>query len=101
MWEEIKVTDWESVPFIKGRVASESDVKSGCAVFYMDGTSAPAEFDLPCCAIQFMDDGNEQPVIVIQAEITEDGILLGVRPLAGGNGICMEDEVRLVPGGFS
>jgi hypothetical protein len=100
MWEKINIADWKNTPFISGRVASESDVKSGNAVFYIKGTSTPAEFNLPCCAMQLMDDGTEQPVIIIQAENTEDGFLLGVRLLSGGNGICMVEEVRLIAEGF-
>jgi hypothetical protein len=100
MWEEINIADWENTPFIRGRAASESDVKSGNAVFYINGVSTPIEFDLPCCAMQLLDDGTEQPVIIIQAENTEDGIILGVRPVSGGNGICTVEEVRLVPEGF-
>ncbi|PPT46268.1 hypothetical protein XarjCFBP7652_17795 [Xanthomonas arboricola] len=55
---------------------------------------------LPCCAIQSLEDGSEQPVIVVQAELAPHGIILGVRPLSGGNGICMATEVRLLPAGF-
>jgi hypothetical protein len=37
------------------------------------------------------------PVILIQAEIRDDGkVLVGYRPLSGGNGICMLDEVDLL-----
>jgi hypothetical protein len=100
MWEEINAADWKNTPFISGRVASDSDVKSGHAVFYIEGASVPAEFDLPCCAMQLMPNGSEQTVVIIQAETTDNGTLLGVRPLTGGNGICMVDEVRLVPEGF-
>lgn len=100
MWEEINIADWKNTPFIKGRVASELDVKSGNAVFYINEASTPAEFILPCCAMQLMDDGTEQPVIIIQAENTEYGILLGVRHLSGGNGICVVEEVLLIPEGF-
>jgi membrane protein involved in colicin uptake len=55
---------------------------------------------LPCCAYQRLEDGSEQPVVVIQAEIAPHGTILGVRPLTGGNGICMATEVRLLADGF-
>ncbi|PPT92599.1 hypothetical protein XarbCFBP7409_21050 [Xanthomonas arboricola pv. guizotiae] len=55
---------------------------------------------LPCCAIQSLEDGSEQPVVIVQAELAAHGTILGVRPLSGGNGICMVTEVRLLPAGF-
>jgi hypothetical protein len=57
--------------------------------------------ELPCCAIQHLDSGEALPVIVIQAERIPAGIMLGVRLLAGGNGVCMLSEVELLPLGFS
>lgn len=73
---------------------------AGSAVFYVPGDSTAAEMDLPACAIQSLEDGSEQPVVVVQAELAPHGTILGVRPLAGGNGICMATEVRLLPAGF-
>jgi hypothetical protein len=55
---------------------------------------------LPCCAIQSLDDGSEERVVVIQAELAPQGTILGVRPLSGGNGVCMATDVRLLPTGF-
>jgi hypothetical protein len=55
---------------------------------------------LPCCAIQSLEDGSRQPVVVIQAEFANQDTILGVRPLTGGNGICTIAEVRLLPAGF-
>jgi hypothetical protein len=38
-------------------------------------------------------------VILIQAESRDDGkVLVGYRPLTGGNGICTLDEVDLLDG---
>jgi hypothetical protein len=48
-----------------------------------------------------MEDGSEQRVVVIQAELAQDTVVLGVRPLAGGNGVCTIGEVRLLPQGFA
>ena len=47
-----------------------------------------------------LEDGLEAPVIVVQPEVASHGIILGVRPLSGGNGIYMSSEVRLLPDGF-
>ncbi len=73
---------------------------AGSAVFYVSGDSAAAEMDLPACAIQLLEDGSEQPVVIVQAELAPHGTILGVRPLSGGNGICMATDVRLLPAGF-
>jgi hypothetical protein len=69
-------------------------------VFHVQGESAPASMELPCCAVQVLEGGAEQPVVVVQAERCASGTVFGVRPLSGGNGVCMEGEVRLLPGGF-
>ena len=99
LWGPIAPNEWHLVPCTTGRVATESDVKAGGAVFYIQGESAPASLKLPCCAVQLME-GGEQPVVVIQAEQGPSGAVFGVRPLTGGNGVCMEGEVRLLPSGF-
>jgi hypothetical protein len=100
LWGPISASEWRSTPCITGRPATETDVSSGSAVFYVSGESAAAPIALPCCAIQSLEDGTEQPVVVIQAELAPHGTILGVRPLLGGNGICLLTEVRLLPAGF-
>ena len=72
----------------------------GRAVFYVPSESEPAELAVPCCAIQHLDSGESEPVVIIQAEQTLSGIILGVRPLSGGNAVCMLSEVELLPDGF-
>ena len=96
----IEPSEWKHTPCITGRAVTEEDVKSGLAVFCVKGESTPAQWALPCCAIQLLEDGSEQRVVVVQAETIPDATLLGVRPLAGGNGICQDDEVRLLSLGF-
>ena len=100
LWGPISKGEWRNVPCIVGRPATEADVRAGAAVFYVQGDSEAAEMSLPCCAIQYHEDGSEEHVVVIQAEIAPYGVNLGVRPLSGGNGICTKEEVRLLPGGF-
>ncbi len=51
--------------------------------------------------MQRLESGERQPVVVVQAEHGPSGVILGVRPLSGGNGICMLEEVELLAGGFS
>lgn len=101
LWGSIEVTRWREVPFISARVATEADVASGAAVFYIQGESEPASIILPACALQKLEDGSTKPVIVIQAEKTPHGVYLGIRPLVGGNGICTIEEVEFVPASFT
>jgi len=99
-WTPIKPSEWQTTPCIRNRIATEIDVEEARAVFYSEGRSVPADFPLPCCGFQLLEDGSEEPVVVIQAEATPDGILLGVRYLEGGNGVCLADEVRVLAAGF-
>ena len=100
LWGPIAASEWHSTPCVTGRPATEADVKAGSAVFYVQGDSAAAPMDLPCCAIQSLEDGSAERVIVIQAELAPHGKIFGVRPLTGGNGICTATELRLLPTGF-
>ena len=100
LWPPLQGAQWRSTPCITGRQATVEDVRAGRAVFYVEGESTPFEMKLPCCGWQRLADGEEVPVVVIQAETGPTGTLLGVRPLNGGNGVCMAEEVRLLPAGF-
>ena len=100
LWGSIAASKWRDTPCVFGRPATEADVAAGCAVFYVPGESVAASMTIPCCAIQLLEDGSEQPVVIVQAELAPHGTILGVRPLSGGNGICMAAEVRLLPDGF-
>ncbi|MBL0121847.1 MAG: hypothetical protein IPP88_03660 [Betaproteobacteria bacterium] len=96
LWHPIDPSCWEATPSIAGRAATEGDVKNGIAVFYIQGHSEPIDMQLPRAAIQKLEDGSTQPVVVIQAEQGPSGVILGIRPLQGGNGVCLEDEVQYV-----
>ena len=100
LWGPIDREFWKNTPCIRGRQATEQDVKDGIAVYYVNGRTEPADLNLPACGYQQLEDGTEQPVVVVQAEVIPDGTLLGVRPLSGGNGICLDSDVRLLPTGF-
>jgi len=96
IWGPIYPAHWHNTPVTSGRCATEVDVKAGRAVFYVDGGPEPAEIELPCAAIQHLENGTQQRVVVIQAERVSSGVALGVRPLEGGNCVCMEHEVELL-----
>lgn len=100
LWGPIAESEWRDVPHVSGRVATEADVIAGRAVFYIEGESGHDPMPVPCCAVQLLDDGSEQRVVVIQSEIAPFGRLRCVRPLAGGNCVCSDAELRLLPDGF-
>lgn len=97
MWESFNVKDWNVLPHVVGRVATEDDVKNGKAVFYIPEGSIPCEAILPTCAIQINEESKERiPAVVIQAEQVGDMVHLGLRYLDGGNGICELSEAELL-----
>jgi hypothetical protein len=100
LWGPITVSSWRATPCVSGRVATEADVKAGTAVFFVQGESQAAQMTLPQCGMQVLEDGSKIPVVVIQAEVAPSGVILGIRPLTGGNGICLAHEVELLPNGF-
>jgi hypothetical protein len=99
LWGPIDASEWRTVPAISGRVATRADVESGMAAFYIEGPSSSHPMQLPCCAIQNIEDGSQLQVIAIQAEACPE-IVVGVRYLGGGNGVCTLAALDLLPGGF-
>ena len=90
LWGPVNRDVWRETPCIVGRAANEQDVRDGRAVFYVDGPAGPVEVALPHCALFRQENGQKLPVIAIQAESHVAGqVLIGYRPLSGGNGICM------------
>jgi hypothetical protein len=84
-----------------GVLATEADVREGRATFFLGNLdevpAVPWSKVLPACAI-FRGDGDvaPAPVVVIQVEVGPRFTMVGYRPLSGGNGICMLDEVEFV-----
>ena len=100
LWGSIDPLKWRDTPCVVGRCATEEDVAAGCAVFYVPSGSVAADLVIPSCALQSLDDGSELPVVIIQAETIPTGTALGVRPLCGGNSVCLLSEVRILLDGF-
>lgn len=95
MWDSFKPDNWNTLPHISGRVASEMDVKNGLAVFYIPEGSFVLDAKLPTCVIQINEKtGERTPAVVIQAEQIGEQVYLGLRYLDGGNGICGLEEVE-------
>lgn len=98
LWDTIDVSDWRELPVVKSRCATEEDVGNGRAVFHVPvgdeyEPSSPAEIGLPRPAILI---ATAQPVFAIQAEEVNGKIAVGYRPVDGGNGLCMIDELELL-----
>jgi hypothetical protein len=105
LWGPITTNSWYTTPSIRGRVATEGDVKDGRAVFFLGLSggqeSRPFDLALPCCAILHGENEADLPVIVIQAEtsintINQAKTFAGYRLLGGGNGICLLHELDLL-----
>ena len=95
LWGPIDLKSWQAVACVSARQATEADVRQGRAVFYIDGQSEPHEMKIPCLGLQLKQGGPEVKVVIIQAENSPSGPILGVRYFDGGNGICTLDEVRI------
>ncbi len=95
--KKFKIKSLKEIPHVKDRVAKEKDMKEGRAVFYLpkeDGAnpSKSKKMNIPCFAYQ----KRKTPIIIVQAERTSQGVVLGVRYTDGSIGICMLDEVELL-----
>ena len=96
------ITRWTELPHMSDSIAAEQDVKDGRAVFYTQlsesGQSASSkhEMDLPKCAIHHEENGQQVPIVIIQAEIVNENVTLGIRYPDGGNGVCLMSEVELL-----
>ena len=103
LWGPIDPEKWREVGHTHGRLASEPDVVTGHAVFFAE--TGPNRVPhvvhrmlLPIPAILHdTTSGQSLPVIVIQAEQGPNGVNVGYRPMSGGNGICLLDELELLP----
>jgi len=104
VWGPIAMANWRETPCIRGRVATEDDACAGRAVFYLDLSEGqenrPVDLNLPRCAILHEEGEGDLPVIIIQAEEGNNGtvqLIAGYRPLTGGSGICMLNQLELLP----
>ena len=92
---------WPELPasgFIEGRVATKADVESGQAIFSMDGQSVgPVEIEIPQYALWRDDQGDEHPVIVVQAEKAPNGMqIVGIKTFGGQDMAATLPELRLL-----
>jgi hypothetical protein len=101
LWAPVEATNYKTVPFVSGRLATEEDVRSGAAVFFLQPPNEPKTravphgLNLPAPAIH-KDGIIETPIVIIQAEFADNKVILGARPLKGGNMACLLSECELV-----
>jgi hypothetical protein len=94
--------DWQLVPCVSGRVATEEDVHEGRASFYSPNTGEYVgnrvfQMSLPRLAIwKDEETASEVPVVVIQAEQAPEYVVVGFRLLDGSYGVCSLNELELV-----
>jgi hypothetical protein len=103
--ESVKAPDWPPLPtrgFIRGRSATDQDVKEGNAVFVAarqgKAIAEPISIDIPQYAIYTNPDTKEQRrVIIVQAERTGGIEMIGYIDLTGNtNGVGMLTEFLLL-----
>jgi hypothetical protein len=83
--ETLGITPWHStfIPDIRllNRAATADDVKTGKAIFHLDGKGKLADLSLPAVAIRKADEQEKHPprLLIVQAEVGADGeIIYGV-----------------------
>ena len=95
MWPDLPTTG-----FMSGRAATMEDLKSGQAAFVsMVGetpTGRPHDIPIPQYALARLDSDAHVPVIVIQAEDTPKGTIVGAISLEGNVHVLMLEELRLL-----
>ena len=96
LWGKIDLENWKSTPCIIGKCADETDIEIGNAVFCIPSGSIPHKMPLPICAIYVDEVGQRTPVIIIQAEEHDETIIIGARPLDGGNMVCTFPELEIM-----
>jgi hypothetical protein len=81
LWGQIDFNEWNRVPHIKERIATEQDVIEGRAVYYIiDGGHGHQTLDIPVPSIAYHVDSETKEktmVVVIQAEKSADKEVIG------------------------
>jgi len=98
----IDYKDWKETKFISGKVATESDVENGFAVFYLSDVEnhEAVDIDLPTLARLIdhdeINDDYHELVIVIQFESTSEYDVVGYRKFNSETGSCLPYELKFL-----
>ena len=89
-WPAFEIKSWKNISVISGKIANQTDAENGLAVFCLKNAGVEHkafEIDLPKLAyLTNEDDDSKELIVVIQAESTEKGVVIGYRNPNGGNG---------------
>lgn len=97
----VDFSNWKNTPVIKGRLATEEEVKNGQSLILVDLNKYPKtkalEIELPQLAKHYnYNSQREEIIIIIQAIQVLNDSLVGFRYLNGGNGSARIDEVEFL-----
>lgn len=88
---------WASVGYVSGRLANQEDINIGQAVFYANSGNEPYDIPLPARAIHTdVDTGQKTDVVIIQAELGPNGVIIGARYFEGGQLIGLLHEFDIL-----
>ncbi len=91
--------NWQQLPGIKGKVATEEDYNNGESVFYINSDQSKVniiDIELPQCAIWTNENNEQIPVVIVQAEQVENQQLVGMYSLEGSKIVAQLTEVEFV-----
>ncbi|WP_159457568.1 hypothetical protein [Brevundimonas sp. SH203] len=97
----IQEAEWPALPteaFVSRRIANETDMKEGRAVFTvpMASSRAPLAINIPQYALWTDEKGVRHRVIVVQAERTSTGDVVGLRDASGADVVATLSELQLL-----
>lgn len=88
---------WTSVGYVSGRLATQKDVNIGQAVFYATSGNEKHDIPIPVRAIhKDVDTGQKTDVVIIQAELGPNGVIIGARYFEGGQLIGLLHEFEIL-----
>lgn len=86
-----------NTPVFSSRIATNEDVKSGKAIFSLDGqgkTHKAAKIKLPFYVLM-KDQGEQLTAIIVQAEVLDNDTLFGYKNAKGIMGMCTSKDFFL------
>lgn len=98
-WTAFEINSWKTIPVINGKIATESDAKNGVAVFCLKNIAEHKAFEIDLPKLAYLtneNDNSKKLIVVIQAESTEKGVVIGYRSPNGGNGACFLYELEFL-----
>lgn len=91
--------EWDHVPALIGRVATQGDVDDGAAAFALGSAAKPYDMPLPRPAFWNDEDGRRVPVVIIQAEqalANDELILIGMITPDGDGVVATLPELEIL-----